>query len=75
MKLPIGFDALDGESCKFYVLSLNKSLYELKQVVTIGLQNSVMDFKIVASCKSTLTLAFSLGQDALFSHMWMTVSL
>jgi hypothetical protein len=31
MDLPIGFDARDGESCKFYVLRLNKSLYELKQ--------------------------------------------
>jgi hypothetical protein len=31
MELPIGFDALGGESCKFYVLRLNKSLYGLKQ--------------------------------------------
>ena len=32
MELPIGFeDAPNGESCKFYVLRLNKSLYGLKQ--------------------------------------------
>jgi hypothetical protein len=31
MELPIGFDDLSGENCKFYVLRLNKSLYGLKQ--------------------------------------------
>jgi hypothetical protein len=31
MELPIGFDALNGENCKFYVLRLNKNLYGLKQ--------------------------------------------
>jgi hypothetical protein len=31
MELPIGFDALNGENHKFYVLRLNKSLYGLKQ--------------------------------------------
>jgi hypothetical protein len=31
MELPIGFDAPNGENCKFYVLRLNKSLYGLKQ--------------------------------------------
>ncbi len=31
MELPIGFDVADGESCKFHVLRLNKSLYGLKQ--------------------------------------------
>ncbi len=31
MELPIGFDALNGENRKFYVLRLNKSLYGLKQ--------------------------------------------
>jgi hypothetical protein len=32
MELPLGFDASDNESLKFYVLHLNKSLYGLKQV-------------------------------------------
>jgi hypothetical protein len=31
MELSIGFDAPNGENCKFYVLRLNKSLYGLKQ--------------------------------------------
>jgi hypothetical protein len=31
MELPIGFDAPNGDNCKFYVLRLNKSLYGLKQ--------------------------------------------
>jgi hypothetical protein len=31
MELPLGFDAPDNESRKFYVLRLNKSLYGLKQ--------------------------------------------
>ncbi len=31
MELPIGFDPLNGENEKFYVLKLNKSLYGLKQ--------------------------------------------
>ena len=31
MELPLGFDAPDNESCKLYVLRLNKSLYDLKQ--------------------------------------------
>ncbi len=31
MELPIGFDALNNEDWKFYVLKLNKSLYGLKQ--------------------------------------------
>ena len=31
MELPVGFDAPNGESRKFYVLRLNKSLYGLKQ--------------------------------------------
>ncbi len=31
MELPIGFDASNGENCKFYVLRLKKSLYGLKQ--------------------------------------------
>jgi hypothetical protein len=31
MELPIGFDAVHNESCKFYVLCLIKSLYGLKQ--------------------------------------------
>ncbi len=30
MELPNGFDAPNGENCKFYVLRLNKSLYGLK---------------------------------------------
>jgi hypothetical protein len=31
MELLIGFDAPNGENCKFYVLRLYKSLYDLKQ--------------------------------------------
>jgi hypothetical protein len=31
MELPIGFNALHNESCKLYVLCINKSLYGLKQ--------------------------------------------
>jgi hypothetical protein len=31
MELPIGFDTLDNEEHRFYVLKLNKSLYRLKQ--------------------------------------------
>ncbi len=31
MELPLGFDASDNESQKFYVLRLNKSIYGLKQ--------------------------------------------
>jgi hypothetical protein len=31
MGLPIGFDAPNGENCKFYVLRLNKCVYGLKQ--------------------------------------------
>jgi hypothetical protein len=38
-------------------------------LVTIGLQKSLMDFRMVASCRATLTIAFSLGQDVLFLHM------
>jgi hypothetical protein len=31
MELPVGFDAPNGKSCKFYLLRLNKSVYGLKQ--------------------------------------------
>ena len=31
MELPVGFDAPNGESRKFYMLRLNKSVYGLKQ--------------------------------------------
>ena len=31
MEFPIGFDALNNEDQKFYVLKLNKTLYRLKQ--------------------------------------------
>jgi hypothetical protein len=31
MELAIGYDALNGENCKFYLLRINKSLYGLKQ--------------------------------------------
>ncbi len=52
MELPIGFDALDGESHKFYVLRLNKSLYGLKQAGNhwfAKLSNGLQDCGIVQS--------------------------
>ncbi len=75
MELPIGFDALNGENCKFNVLRLNKSLYGLKQAGCNWFAKLKMDFKIVDLCRAILILVFPLGLDALSLLMWMFASL
>jgi hypothetical protein len=42
MELLLGFDAPKNGSRKLYVLRLNKFLYGLNRLGTIGLQNSAM---------------------------------
>jgi hypothetical protein len=70
MELPISFEAPDGENCKTYVLKLNKKIMAWNRLGTIGLWNLAIEFKIVVCAKVILTLAFSLGKNALSSPPW-----
>ncbi len=75
MELPIGFDAPNGEDCKFYVLKLNISLYGCKQAGYdwfAKLSNGLQECGFV---QSNIDPCVSLTQDALSSCTWMTASL